>query len=190
PRTWPLPQSNRQRTTARSPATTSSSVSNRACGVPVKKVCQNRRTSVCPTCLSPSGGGSVFSKTQSSVISDITVSTSWRPNASLKASTVSLVFSGLALADHARDDFAEIRSALAERDRVHAVGVHHLRHLADMLDVDLFIAVVSRLRLRGARANQVRAVSVDLERDRDLRDEAQDLARQGDLGKGGDRLRD
>jgi len=132
------PSRNRQRTTARSPATTSSSVSNRAWGVPVKE-CFPRTCGISawPWCASPSGGGSVFSKRQSSVMSDMTASTSWRPKASLKASTVSLVVRS---ADHARDDLAEVGATFAERHRVHAMGVHHLCHLADMRDVDLFIA--------------------------------------------------
>src|SRR5207302_364026 len=54
----------------------------------------------------------------------------------------------------------------------------------------LCIAVVAGRRLRGAGADQVGAVSVDLERGRELRDQAQDLAWQCDLGEGCDCLRD
>ena len=71
-----------------------SSVSNRAPGVDSKKRFQNPRTAAAPTNRSPSGGGWVFSKTQSGVIMAITPSTSWRLNASLNrwiASSVALV---------------------------------------------------------------------------------------------------
>src|SRR5438067_4121694 len=103
------------------------------------------------------------------------------------------VFAGsaaLALADHPRDDLAQVRATLPERHRVDPVREDHLRHLADVLHVDLLVAVVGRLRLRGPRAHEVGSMAVDLQRDRDLRDQAQDLARERDLGEGRDRLRD
>src|SRR5437773_1613505 len=95
-----------------------------------------------------------------------------------------------ALADHPGDDLAQVRTAFAEWHGVHAMREHHLRHLADMADGDLVRAVVRGLGLGGAGAHQVGAVPVDLERDRDLGDQAQDLARQGDFGKGRDRFGD
>src|SRR5579859_7480957 len=71
------------------------------------------------------------------------------------------------LADHPCDDFAEVGAALAERNRVHAVGEHHLGDVADVVDLHLVIAVVGGLGLRGAGAHEVGAVAVDLQRDRD-----------------------
>src|SRR5256885_15101616 len=66
----------------------------------------------------------------------------------------------------------------------------HLGDLAHMVDVDLVRAVVRRLGLSRPRTNEVGAVPGDLERDRDLRDEAQDLARQADWRERTDPLRD
>src|SRR5258708_15237221 len=97
---------------------------------------------------------------------------------------------GSSLPDHARDHLAQVRAALAERHRMDAVRKHHLGDVSHVFHNNLFRAVVGSLGLRGARAHQVGAVPVHLERDRDLRDQAQNLARQLHLGKGLDRLGD
>src|SRR6266480_6719764 len=96
----------------------------------------------------------------------------------------------LDLAHHPGDYFAQVRAALAERDRVNPVGEHHLGHVADVVDAHLVGAVVGRLRLGGSSTDEVRTVAVDLEGDRDLGDQAQYLARQGDFGERRDGLRD
>src|SRR5713226_8022393 len=96
----------------------------------------------------------------------------------------------LALADHPRDDLGEVGPALSERHRVHAVGEHHLGDRTDMRDLHLLDAVVGGLGLRGAGAHEVGTVAVHLQRDRDLGDQPQDLARQLHLWKGCDALGD
>src|SRR3990172_5566301 len=75
----------------RSPEAKISSAVKRESGEEEKKRCQNDRTASCPAYRSPSGGGQVFSNTQSSVMAAITPSTSWRSNASLKPRTASRV---------------------------------------------------------------------------------------------------
>jgi hypothetical protein len=84
-------QSYRHRTTQRFPAAKISSAANREFGDEVKNRFQKARTAPAPSNRSPSGGGQVFSNTQSSVIASITPSTSCRLNASLNRCTASRV---------------------------------------------------------------------------------------------------
>src|SRR5476651_1480141 len=94
--------------------------------------------------------------------------------------------------DGHRSDLVCARAAQAKAayDSAEKVGVSHVGDVADVAHPDFLSAVIGRLGLRRARANEVGAMTVNLQRDRDLRDQAQDLARQLDLGKRRDGLCD
>src|SRR5450759_3100857 len=64
----------------------------------------------------------------------------------------------LGLADHPGNNLRQVRPALAERHRVHAVCEHHLGDLADLPWPHLLLAVVRGLGLRGTCAHEVGSV--------------------------------